>query len=116
MLLLRQEESIINEDVTIPRVSSPSPLSQNGQQYLQCQRGLVNLHRETGIPPTIKVLNGEVVRVSELAVAGGTYSDIWVGEWLGEEKVGRSDWSYFSLQVQLRFLGCTQSAAKYQSV
>lgn len=25
--------------------------------------------------------------MGELAVAGGTYSDIWVGMWLGEEKV-----------------------------
>lgn len=47
----------------------------------------MNLHRETGIPPIIKVLDGEVTKVGSLAVAGGTYSDIWVGMWLGEEKV-----------------------------
>ena len=28
-----------------------------------------------------------MTKVGELAVAGGTYSDIWVGMWLGEEKV-----------------------------
>jgi hypothetical protein len=49
---------------------------------------LINLHRVTGIPPTVKLLNGEVTKEGELAVAGGTYSDIWSGTWLGEEKVG----------------------------
>lgn len=48
---------------------------------------LINLHRATGIPPTVKVLNGEVTKERELAVAGGTYSDIWLGTWLGEEKL-----------------------------
>lgn len=65
----------------------PPPQPRDSQRYLQYQRGLINLHRETGIPPTIKVLDGEVTKVGELAVAGGTYSDIWVGMWLGEEKV-----------------------------
>jgi hypothetical protein len=69
--------------------SLPYPQIQDSQQYLQYQRGLISLHRETGIPPTIKILNGEVTRNSELPVAGGTYSDIWVGLWLGEEKVSR---------------------------
>jgi len=65
------------------------PQGRDSQQYLQYQRNLINLHRETGIPPTIKRLNGEVMKTSELAVAGGTYSDIWMGVWLGEEKVRR---------------------------
>ncbi|KAJ3517797.1 hypothetical protein NLJ89_g281 [Agrocybe chaxingu] len=56
-------------------------------KYLQYQRGLINLHRETGVPPTIKVLNGEVTKHGDLAIAGGVYSDIWAGKWLGEEKV-----------------------------
>ena len=63
------------------------PVVYDSQRYLQYQRGLINLHRETGIPPSIKVLNGEVVRKGDFAVAGGAYSDIWVGMWLGEEKV-----------------------------
>lgn len=33
------------------------------------------------------MLNGEVVRSSDSPVAGGAYSDIWEGKWLGEEKV-----------------------------
>jgi len=32
-------------------------------------------------------LNGEVTKVGELAVTGGTYSDVWMGSWLGGEKV-----------------------------
>lgn len=73
----------------IPRVSSPIPLStEDSSRYLEYQRGLINLHRETGIPPTVKVLNNEVRRIGELAVAGGFWSDIWQGLWLDEEKVG----------------------------
>lgn len=64
-----------------------TPSIHDSQRFLQYQRDLVTLHRETGIPPTIKRLDGEVTRTSELAVAGGMYSDIWMGLWLGEEKV-----------------------------
>lgn len=74
--------------IATERSSSPLPLPQDSQSYLQYQRGLMNLHHVTGIPPTVKVLNGEVTKEGELAVAGGTYSDIWLGTWLGEEKVG----------------------------
>jgi len=73
------------------------PQGRDSQQYLQYQRDLISLHRETGIPPTIKRLNDEVMKTSELAVAGGTYSDIWIGVWLGEEKVRRKfHGSYFT--------------------
>jgi hypothetical protein len=68
-------------------VSPPQIPDGPGHQYLRYQRDLIILHRETGIPPTIKKLNGEVTRTSELAVAGGMYSDIWMGLWLEEEKV-----------------------------
>ncbi|KAF9479740.1 kinase-like protein [Pholiota conissans] len=73
--------------VTEPGSSQFVPTVFDSQRYLQYQRGLIKLHRETGIPPTIKILNGEVTRTSEFAVDGGIYSDIWVGTWLGEEKV-----------------------------
>ncbi|KAL0947261.1 hypothetical protein HGRIS_013382 [Hohenbuehelia grisea] len=55
--------------------------------YLQYQQSLMNLHKETGIPPSVKILNGEVTKIGELAIAGGTYSDVWLGTWLGSEKV-----------------------------
>lgn len=67
--------------------SSPPPQPQDSERYLKYQRGLFELHRSTGIPPTVKSLNGEVTKVGDLAVTGGTYSDVWVGEWLGEQKV-----------------------------
>jgi hypothetical protein len=81
------------------RVASPdrmllssSPLSQTpepeeSKHYLEYQRGLFELHQKTGVPPTVKSLNGEVKKVGDLAVTGGTYSDVWVGLWLGQEKV-----------------------------
>jgi serine/threonine protein kinase len=87
-LLLLRESPDLGDNTAIPRMTSPLPQIHDSQRYLQYQRGLINLHRETGIPPTIKVLNGEVSKTGELAVAGGTYSDIWLGLWLREEKVG----------------------------
>lgn len=65
----------------------PAPKPQNSQRYLQYQHGLFKLHQITGIPPSVKILDGEVTKVGELAVTGGTYSDVWQGQWLGEEKV-----------------------------
>ncbi|KAF8892661.1 kinase-like domain-containing protein [Infundibulicybe gibba] len=47
----------------------------------------MDLHRKTGVLPAVKVLDGEVIREGEAAIAGGTYSDIWIGKWLGEETV-----------------------------
>ena len=69
------------------RSASPPPINADSQRYLEYQRGLLLLHENTGIPPSVKILNGEVVRIGDLAVAGGTYSDIWHGEWLGKKKV-----------------------------
>lgn len=77
-------DSLIVADV---RSASPPPISGDSQRYLEYQRGLLQLHENTGIPPSVKILNGEVVRVGDLAVAGGTYSDIWHGQWLGHKKV-----------------------------
>lgn len=35
----------------------------------------------------MKRLNGEVTKLGDIAIMGGTYSDVWMGEWLGAEKV-----------------------------
>jgi hypothetical protein len=35
----------------------------------------------------VKRLNGEVTKLGDIAIMGGTYSDVWMGEWLGAEKV-----------------------------
>lgn len=84
-----RENGLISEELMITdvRSTSPPPQPNDGQRYLQYQRGLINIHRLTGIPPSVKVLNGEVRKTGDLAIAGGTYSDIWLGKWLGEEKV-----------------------------
>lgn len=84
---LRQlrEDTASRRDLTMTSTSPSQPA--DAQRYLQYQRGLLDLHRLTGIPPSVKVLNGEVTKTSELPVAGGTYSDIWLGAWLGEKKV-----------------------------
>ena len=66
---------------------SPSPKPQDSQRYLEYQRGLLQLHQMTGIPPSVKILDGEIKKEGDLAIAGGVYSDIWHGTWLGSEKV-----------------------------
>ncbi|KAF9446240.1 kinase-like protein [Macrolepiota fuliginosa MF-IS2] len=57
------------------------------QKYFEMQRGLISLHGLTGIPPTVKKLDGEIRKEGDLAVAGGSYSDIWRGRWLGQVQV-----------------------------
>ncbi|KAG5221749.1 TKL/TKL-ccin protein [Salix suchowensis] len=63
------------------------PILKTGERYLEYQRSLMNLHRITGLPPSVKILNGEITKAGDLAVAGGAYSDVWKGKWLGEEEV-----------------------------
>ncbi|KAG5644520.1 hypothetical protein DXG03_008262 [Asterophora parasitica] len=67
--------------------SSPPLLPTDGHRYLEYQRGLFELHNLTGIPPIVKVLNGEIVKVGDVPIAGGTYCDVWEGRWLGKKKV-----------------------------
>jgi hypothetical protein len=90
----------------IVRSASPQPAETQG--YLQYQRGLLNLHRLTGISPSVKVLNGEVTKVGDLAIAGGTYSDIWIGAWLGEKKVIHRCTHPYIIAKYSR-VGCSQS-------
>lgn len=70
-----------------PASPSPPPNKLTSQQYLEMQRGLINLHRMAAILPAVKLLDGEIVKLDDIPVAGGTYSDIWLGRWLDEEKV-----------------------------
>ncbi|KZT20257.1 TKL/TKL-ccin protein kinase [Neolentinus lepideus HHB14362 ss-1] len=51
------------------------------------QHGLAQIHRLTGIPPSVKVLDGEVVKTDDMPIVGGTFTDVWRGVWLGTEKV-----------------------------
>ncbi|CCM02902.1 uncharacterized protein FIBRA_05016 [Fibroporia radiculosa] len=52
-----------------------------------CRQGLVELHQLTGIPPSIKRLDGEVVQVGFMPVAKGGHSHVWKGLWLGKKPV-----------------------------
>ena len=73
----------------------------NGERYVDVQRGLMNLHDLTGIPPLIKILDGEIKKTGELAIAGGPSSDIWCGIWLGQKRVRCTP--YFYLICELDF-------------
>ncbi|KAG2149274.1 kinase-like domain-containing protein [Suillus clintonianus] len=65
-------------------VSSRSSLEVTVQT--QIQSALTDLRRLTKIPPTLKVLNNQVKKVSSSTpICSGTYSDIWLGELLGEK-------------------------------
>ena len=60
---------------------------------------------EANEAPPVKRLDGEVTRLEEIAFAGGTYCEVWVGRWekrggeVGGEKVGLS----FAVFVLLTF-------------
>ncbi|THH26362.1 hypothetical protein EUX98_g7824 [Antrodiella citrinella] len=64
-----------------------SPEIQYPAAFLETQRGLSQLHHLTGILPTVKILNGMVNKLDQMPVAGGIYSDVYLGYWLGDRKV-----------------------------
>ncbi|KAJ7582457.1 TKL/TKL-ccin protein kinase [Mycena floridula] len=70
-----------------PGTRSTSQQRDAQRRLEECQRGLLTLHQKTGIAPSVKILDGEVMKLGELPIAGGSDSDIWLGQWLGEEKV-----------------------------
>ncbi|CCM02903.1 uncharacterized protein FIBRA_05017 [Fibroporia radiculosa] len=59
----------------------------SAQERERYSNGLVQLHQLTGIPPTIKRLDGEVIKEGELPVERGSHSEVWRGIWLGGEVV-----------------------------
>ena len=45
---------------------------------------------ESSEPPPVKRLDGKITKKGELAFAGGTYCEVWVGLWdKGGEEAGR---------------------------
>ncbi|TFK67876.1 kinase-like protein [Pluteus cervinus] len=58
----------------------PKPFSKVANYGDPYQPVLDRLHRASG--PHIKILNGEIQRHGDLAMAGGVYSEIWLGSWL----------------------------------
>lgn len=72
----------------------------------QIKSALSDLRRLTKIPPTLKVLNNQVKKISSSnPLRSGQYSDIWLGEWLGET-VSQS------LATSTRFLTLFQGGAQ----
>ncbi|KAG6811485.1 hypothetical protein H0H92_007177 [Tricholoma furcatifolium] len=87
-----RQNSDLDSPMVVTDIRSESPPPAESQLHVQQKReiiekGLIQLHELTGVLPSIKVMNGEVKRIGDLAVAGGTYSDIWQGLWLGQKKV-----------------------------
>ncbi|KAG1749141.1 kinase-like domain-containing protein [Suillus paluster] len=72
-----------------PMFESPPPSRSSSLEVTvqtQIQSALTDLRRLTNISPTLKVLNNQVKKVSGSApICSGTYSDIWLGEFLGEK-------------------------------
>ena len=66
--------------------TGPLP-SQTTEDYQKIMGGLADLYGATRKPPPVKVLDGEVVKIGKVPVAGGTYSDVWCGRWLGRHVV-----------------------------
>ncbi|KAJ3504259.1 hypothetical protein NMY22_g17981 [Coprinellus aureogranulatus] len=83
-------------DELVDSPESSTPPTPTGDRYVETgdvdgwQRVLYNYHVLMGAPPTLKVINGEVTRTSDMAVDGGVYSDIWQGLYLNHGKVGTS--------------------------
>ncbi|KAI0933772.1 hypothetical protein AcV5_005833 [Taiwanofungus camphoratus] len=72
------------------------------ETYKQYQKGLIALHRLTGIPPTVKYLDGEVVKQNDLPVEKGPHSQIWTGYWLMETKVALKALRGFTVSEKAR--------------
>jgi hypothetical protein len=71
-----------------PMVESPVTSRSSSLELMvqaQIKSALTDLRRLTKIPPTLKVLNNQVKKISSSnPLRSGQYSDIWLGEWLGE--------------------------------
>lgn len=76
----------LREDMMYSDARYESPTRESHFRDQGLQDALFQFHIETGTLPTIKVLNAEISKVEDTAVAGGTYSDIWLGLWLGKKK------------------------------
>ncbi|KAF6742353.1 TKL/TKL-ccin protein kinase [Ephemerocybe angulata] len=79
---MMQPLMISNVLTSSPGPSSPIALpdTRDEQQYRRCEEALFAFHARTGTLPAIKILDSEITKSGDLAVAGGTYSDIWLGE------------------------------------
>lgn len=61
------------------RVEPTPAYAEQGQQVMKLLR--------QGIQTSVKVLDGQVRHIGTMAEAGGPFSDVWKGEWLGGQQV-----------------------------
>lgn len=66
------------------RLADPTANSSSKDREMW-KNGLSELQRLTGIPPTLKILDGEVVKTSELPAGRGGHSLVWPGLWFGKK-------------------------------
>ncbi|KZT06155.1 kinase-like protein [Laetiporus sulphureus 93-53] len=57
------------------------------EDYDSYRDRLVRFQHLTGIPPTIKLLNGQIEKLGDEPIEWGSYSQLWNGRWLGRIKV-----------------------------
>lgn len=62
-------------------------IPERSQEYQDIQRALTELYKRLRTRPQVYNLNGEVSRLGDIPVSGGTYSDVWMGLWMGDQKV-----------------------------
>ena len=93
--------------------STTSPLPpQTTENYQKVMGGLAELFGATRKRPPVKELDGEVVRIGEIPVAGGTYSDVWCGKWLGQHLVSLTMVNHLVPRNSLTSLGGNQVIAR----
>ena len=90
-------------------------------RYLILSEDVQQLVDQTGQPvetnqtPPIKRLDGEVTSLGDVPFAGGTYCEVWVGQWRKKE-----DWEEVSLSLIASILltwlltGCLESSQNGQ--
>ena len=55
------------------------------KEYRELRNALTQLSNRLQVLPTVKDLNGFVKREGDIPVSGGTYSDVWMGTYLGRK-------------------------------
>ncbi|KAH7905718.1 kinase-like domain-containing protein [Hygrophoropsis aurantiaca] len=70
-----------------PTLSAPTAPTPEMTVQHQIEEALLNLHRLTGILPTVKILDNQVTKLNSTPSKGGPCSEVWEGLWLGSEKV-----------------------------
>lgn len=89
----RQFGAIHGEASLLPGHSMASNVARNAQEseeYLQAGRQIIDLV-QSDVPTSLKRLDGQVrILNTEYAQSGGKFSEIWLGEWLGGQKVWRT--------------------------